>query len=340
MLEYLRMIFKYLTLKRLVNIVKTYLAYYLSILLKKVIVWGYPPILMIEPTNICNLKCPLCPSGTDQLKRPKGYMSPEIFSKLIEEVAPYTFMLIMWNQGEPFLNPNFIKMCQIAKKHNLLLLVSTNANKMPDAKEVMKAGIDRLIISADGASQETYNLYRRNGNLNTVIENVKAIVKEKKASASRLPKIIWQFIVMKHNEHEEQAIKTIAKDIGVDQLQLKTVQIYAKEDIYTFLPSNPKYRRYKIKGDNFELKYGIKNRCRRIWTQPVVNWDGEMAVCCFDKDNDFKIGNIKDNSFSSLWKSQAFYTFRKQILKNREKIEMCLNCGEGVSLKIKSQEKD
>ncbi len=338
MLEYFRMIIKYISFKRLINIVLIYLSYYMSIIFRKVFVWGYPPILMIEPTNICNLKCPLCPSGTDQLKRPKGYMNLDTFKTIIKEVSPYSFMLIMWNQGEPFLNPDFIEMCQIAKAHNMLLLVSTNANRMPDAKEILKAGIDRLIISADGASQETYNLYRKNGDLSKVIENVKAIVAEKKVRGSRLPRIIWQFIVMKHNEHEEKKIKELALDLEVDQLQLKTVQIYAKEDIYNFLPENPKYRRYKIKGDNFELKYGIKNRCRRIWTQPVVNWDGEMAVCCFDKDNDFKIGNIQNHSFKHLWKSKPFNAMRKRILTDRKQIEMCRNCGEGVSLKIKNKD--
>ncbi|HPK41759.1 MAG TPA: SPASM domain-containing protein, partial [Candidatus Cloacimonadota bacterium] len=119
--------------------------------------------------------------------------------------------------------------------------------------------------------------------------------------------------------------------------QLKTVQIYAKDDIYTFLPNNPKYRRYKITGDDFELKYGIKNRCRRIWTQPVVNWDGEVAVCCFDKDNDFKIGNIQQQSFKNLWHGKEYNKFRRQILKDRAKIDMCKNCGEGVSLKIKNK---
>jgi len=331
------MIFKYMTVKRLLNLFKSYTSYYLSIVLKIPIVWGYPPILMIEPTNICNLKCPLCPSGTGQLKRPKGYMTLDTFKKTIKEVSPYTFMLIMWNQGEPFLNKDFIEMCKIAKQHNMLLLVSTNANLLPSAKEIVAAKIDRLIVSADGASQETYNKYRRNGELSIVVENIDAIIKEKNIAKSKLPKVIWQFIVMKHNEHELEKIKNITDKIGVDQLQLKTVQIYEKEDINKFLPNNPKYRRYKVRGNNFELKYGIKNRCRRIWTQPVINWDGELAVCCFDKDNDFKIGNINEHLFKELWKNKSFYNFRAQILKDRAKIEMCKNCGEGISLKIKSK---
>ncbi len=330
------MMFKYITLKRLLNLFKSYFAYFLSLIFRKAIVCGYPPIVMIEPTNICNLKCPLCPSGLDQLKRTKGYMSLETYKKLIDEIAPHVIMLIMWNQGEPFLNKDFIKMCQYAKEKNLYLLVSTNANILPSSDDIVRSGIDRLIISADGASQETYNQYRINGQLSKVVENVKELVQSKKQFNTNLPQIIWQFIVMKHNEHEIASIKQLTTEIGVDQLQLKTVQIYAKEDVFNFLPQNPKYRRYKITGQNFELKYGIKNRCRRIWTQPVINWDGEMAICCFDKDNQFKIGNIKDKSFIDLWKNKAFNQMRNSILKNRSQYEICRNCGEGISLKIKN----
>lgn len=330
------MMFKYLTFKRLVNLFCSYFAYFLSLVFRKAIVWAYPPIVMIEPTNICNLKCPLCPSGLDQLQRNKGYMTFESYKKLIDEISPHVIMLIMWNQGEPFLNKDFLKMCAYAKEKNLYLLVSTNANILPESDDIVKSGIDRLIISADGATQETYNQYRINGQLEVVIDNVKKIVASKERLKSRLPQIIWQFIVMKHNEHEIKAIKNITSDIGVDQLQLKTVQIYSKEDVFNFLPENPKYRRYKISGQNFELKYGIKNRCRRIWTQPVINWDGEMAICCFDKDNQFKIGNIKDHTFIELWKNKAFNRMRNAILKNRSQFEICRNCGEGISLKIKN----
>lgn len=335
MFEYLNMTLKYMTPRRLHNILSIYFSYYLSSLTKKLFVWGLPPIVMIEITNYCNLKCPLCPSGTDQLKRPRGYMDLETFRKIVDEVHEYAFMLILWNQGEPFLNKDFVEMCKIASNKNLLLLVSSNANHMPDIKGLVESGIDRLIISADGATQDTYNKYRRNGELHKVIKNVTDIVEMKRKLKSKLPKVIWQFIVMKHNETEVEEIKKITKEIGVDKLQLKTVQIYAKEDIHTFLPTNPKFRRYKVEGDNFELKYGIKNQCRRLWTQPVINWDGEVAVCCFDKDNEIKIGNIKDKSLKELWTSPAFQKMRKKILTDRKSIEMCRNCGEGVSLKIK-----
>ncbi len=324
--------FRIFTWKRLFNSLLKYASYGLSIITGKAFVWGMPGVIMIEPTNICNLKCPMCPSGNGSLKRAKGYMEFDLYKKIIDEVSEYAFMVILWNQGEPFLNKDMVKMIKYAHSKRLYTLVSTNANIMPSAEDIVDSGLDRLIVSLDGASQETYNQYRINGEIDKVIENVKKLVAAKKKKNSIFPKILWQFIVMKHNEHEIEPIRKLAKELGVDSLSLKTVQIYEKDDIKNFLPENPKYRRYKISGDDFELKFGIKNRCRRIWDQPVINWNGEMAVCCFDKDIDFPVGNVRTNSVKSIFKNKKFQKMRNTILTDRKSIKMCRNCGEGVKL--------
>lgn len=328
---------KTLTFKRLWNLIKNQTSFLISNLLRKSVIWGYPPVLMIEPTNICNLKCPLCPSGNGSLKRERGYMDFEIFKKTIDEVKDKTMMLILWNQGEPFLNKQFLKMVKYASDTGLFILVSTNGNYIPDAEEIVQSGLDSLIVSLDGTTQEVYNKYRVNGNLSEVLRNAHKITNAKKKLKSKTPIVKWQFIVMKHNEHQIEDIKKLAKEIEVDQLQLKSVQIYSKEDVKNFLPNNPKYRRYRINGDNFELKYGIKNKCKRLWRQPVVNWTGEMAVCCFDKDIDYKVGNIKDSKLIDIWKGDKFNKMRQTILTDRQSIPMCRNCGEGVKLKIKEK---
>ena len=305
--------------------------------MKKSIFWGFPPVVMIEPTNICNLKCPLCPSGNDTLKRSKGYMNILTFEKIIDEIKDRSFMVVLWNQGESFLNKDFLKMIKYASERGLFTLVSTNANIELNAEEIIHSGLDSIIVSLDGATQEIYNKYRINGDLSKVIKNVDNLVETKKRLKSSKPIIRWQFLVMKHNEHEIDDIKKLADKHGVNNLELKTVQIYSKEDVYNFLPINPRYRRYKIQGDDFELKFGIKNRCRRIWTNAVVNWDGEVAICCFDKDVKFKIGNIKETSLSKIWKNESIQKIRNLILTNRKEIPICRNCGESVKLKIQEK---
>ena len=327
-------------MKRLGNIIKIYSSLGLSNLLKRPIVWGYPPAVFIETTNICNLKCPLCPSGNGTLERAKGYMEFSTFTKIIDEIKEKCFMVILWNQGEPFLNKEFLEMVKYASDAGLFTLVSTNANILPPAEEIVKSGLDSMIVSFDGTTQETYNKYRVNGDLDVLKQNVNALVKAKKKLHSSTPLIRQQFLVLKHNEHQIEDMKVMAKELGVDNLEFKTAQIYAKEDVYTFLPENPKYRRYKISGDDdFELKFGIKNRCSRIWTKPVINWNGEVAICCFDKDIEFKVGNVLDQPFGEIWRNASFQKMRQNIFDHREKIDICRNCGEGVKLRIKKVEK-
>ncbi len=322
---------------RLVNAIKIYSSLFISNISKKAVVWGYPTAVMIEPTNICNLKCPLCPSGNGTLQRAKGFMDFEVYKSIIDQICRYSYLVVLWNQGESFLHPQFVEMIDYANSKGLYTLSSTNANTDLDAEKIVKSGLDRLIVSMDGTTQETYNKYRVNGKLDKVIDNIKAIREAKKRLKSSTPIVELQFLVLRHNEHEIDDIRKLAKELEVDQLRLKTAQIYSKEDITTFLPLNPKFRRYKIIDGDFELKFGIKNRCKRIWENPVINWNGDMAVCCFDKEASIKLGNIKEQSFKQLFQGKRFNSFRQAILKNRSKFEVCRNCGEGVRLSIETK---
>ncbi len=335
LIEKIRFIRKSLTWRRLLNACQVYASYILSLIIRKAVYWGSPPIIMIEPTNICNLKCPLCPSGNGTLQRAKGYMDFSVFKKIIDEIHKTAFMVVLWNQGEPYLNNDFNKMVKYASQKKLFTLVSTNANLKYDPEEIIRSGLDSMIISLDGTTQETYNKYRINGELDKVLGNVRRIVAARKKLKRKNPLLRWQFLVMKHNEHELDRIKAISSQIGVDVLELKSIQIYHKDDIKNFLPQNPRYRRYKVKGDDFELKYGIRNRCRRIWTNAVVNWNGDVAICCFDKDGEFQIGNVKEEKLVKIWKNKNIMKVRNQILQDRKQISICRNCLEGVSIKLK-----
>jgi len=309
--------------------------YGLSLALRKPLVHFYPPILMLEPTNICNLHCPLCLTGNGKLLRPKGMMSLPLFQKICREVQDKIGMLILWNQGEPFLNPDFYAMLEFAAKQKFYTMTSTNASLELNIERLVKSGLHKIIISMDGITAETYNKYRINGNFELVLKNMQDLVLMKEKLHSSKPYIVWQFLIMKHNENEIEEVQKMAKELKIDKLEFKTTQIYSSEDI-TFLPSNHKYSRYLQEGNIFTLKTKVKNRCRRLWTQPVINWDGEMNICCYDKNGSIKIGNIQEHSFSELWWGEKMQKMRKEVLINRAKYDICRNCGEGIVQKIKT----
>ena len=319
----------YLKEKRLKNLIGNYWDYYASLRCKKSIVRHYPAALMIEPTNICNLKCPLCPSGNGSLKRARGMMELGFYQQIVDQVADKTGMLILWNQGESFLNPQFYQMLLYAAQKGFYTLASTNASLDLDHEAILRSGLSKLIISMDGISKASYDQYRINGNFEKVLYNLKELMRLKKKTGAKSPRIVWQFIVMKHNEHEIEEVKRLAKEYQVDKLELKTAQIYSVEDL-KYLPTDHKYSRYQYDAESFQLKTRLLNRCRRLWNQPVINWDGELSICCYDKDLLFRIGNLKEHSFEALWFGEGMQRMRQNILNNRSQIGICQNCGEGI----------
>lgn len=308
----------------------SWLDYRHSLARKKIVLNHFPPALMIEPTNICNLKCPMCPSGNGSLSRNRGMMSLELFTQIIDQVYCKIGILMLWNQGESFLNPQFYNMLSYAQSKHLFTVISTNASLELDVSRLAKLGIGKLIVSMDGISEETYDRYRINGNYQKVLSNLKALAAEPSLKDS----LVWQFIMMRHNEHEIPKVKALAAELGVKRVEFKTVQIYSEADL-AFLPHNPKYSRYKLTGSGFELKTQILNRCRRLWTQPVINQDGEFSICCYDKDLSLPIGNLAQKSFEELWFSPRINRIREQILKDRRSIPICNNCGEGIVQRVK-----
>jgi radical SAM protein with 4Fe4S-binding SPASM domain len=213
---------------------------------------------------------------------------------------------------------------------------STNAHYLTDeaAKKTIESGLDRLIISIDGTTQQVYEQYRVGGKLNKVLEGAANIVKWKKELKSTTPFIIFQFLVVRHNEHQIQEVKKLAKEIGVDDIWFKTAQVYDYEnDPNGLIPTNEKYSRYKknIKG-KMVFKGNNKNHCWRLWHDPVITWNGAVVPCCFDKDGKHQLGNLNEQSFKELWKNGTYNQFRNKILDSRQNIDICANCSEGVKV--------
>jgi radical SAM protein with 4Fe4S-binding SPASM domain len=293
---------------------------------------GFPISMAIEPTTSCNLRCPECPSGLRQFTRPTGMLEPAFFKKTIDEVYKDLVYLTFYFQGEPFLNPNFLEMVKYASEKGVYTSTSTNAHYLSreQAIKTVNSKLDRLIISIDGTTQETYEQYRVGGNLNKVIEGTRNIVKAKKELKSRTPHVVFQFLVVKPNEHQLDDVKTLASQLGVDEVLFKTAQVYDFKNGNPLIPNNARYSRYRKYNDG---TYGIKNKfldeCWRMWSSCVVTWDGLVVPCCFDKDASHPMGDLKCESFKNLWRSSVYQGFRNKVLNSRDQIDICKNCSEG-----------
>lgn len=293
---------------------------------------GFPIAISIEPTTSCNLRCPQCPSGLRQFTRDTGMLETDLNKKIIDELKSTLTYITYYFQGEPYLNTDFLSMVSYASQHNIYTATSTNAHYLtPEISEAtVQSGLKRLIISLDGTSQETYSKYRIGGNLEKVLEGTKNIVEAKK-KAGYGPHIIWQFIVFGHNEHELEEIKMLANEYGVDELGIKTAQVYDFETNLDLIPDNEKYARYSKNGVP-KIKNKLLNHCWRLWHSCVVTWDGKIAPCCFDKDASHQFGDLTTTSFKEIWQNSQYNGFRKLVLKSRKNIDICQNCTEGTKI--------
>lgn len=325
---------KNLTLPRLHNALKVFSSYYVSRMIRKPVHWGKPISFSIEPTTSCNLRCPQCPSGLRSFSRPTGMIEQDIFESAVNSLYRTSGYMTFYFQGEPYLHPRFSEMVSFASEKKIYTATSTNAHFLSreNAEKTVKSGLDRLIISIDGCDQETYAKYRTGGKLNKVLEGTRELMQAKKRLNSGTPHVIWQFIVFAHNEHQLDMIKELAGEFEVDELAVKTAQVYDYETGNSLIPTQDKYSRYKKVQDGYRLNAGLLNHCWRLWNSCVITWDGSVVPCCFDKDASNKLGSLKENSFESVWKGPAYKKFRGSLLKGRKNIDICRNCSEGVSV--------
>ncbi|WP_425550438.1 SPASM domain-containing protein [Algivirga pacifica] len=323
------------SLKKVMNGVRLLGSYYLSKWSKQNIHGGMPISVAFEPTTSCNLRCPECPSGLRSFSRPTGMLSASFFQEKIDELAPYLLYLTFYFQGEPYLHPNFLEMVSYANKKKIYTATSTNAHYLSSeqAKKTVESGLNRLIISIDGTTQETYSAYRVGGKLHKVIEGTREVVRWKKQLNSPTPHIIFQFLVVRPNEHQIEEVHQLAKELGVNEVKLKTAQIYDYEQGSPLIPTLDQYSRYAKKNDStYQIKNPLDHSCWKMWHSCVITWDGKIVPCCFDKDAHHQLGDLSQKRFREEWKSPAYQKFRQQLLKGRSQIEICKNCTEGTKV--------
>ena len=282
-----------------------------------------PIDVTIEPTNICNFSCPLCPRT--KLTRKYGSMSIEHFKHIIDTL-PWSVRLVeLYLLGEPLMAKDIFLMIKYARSKGLLVRISTNASYLEKfTNQILESGLSQMIVSVDGATEETYKQYRIGGDFPKVIQGIKHFMEEKKKMGVQDPQVIFQFIVMKHNEHEIEAVKELAKKLGVDHLQLKRVSMMDnRRDIKVqeslkkrFLPTNQRFVRDSFKNTKLDP-------CRWAFSAQVLQ-DGRVTSCCYDGDGKHVKGNAFEQDFKKIFRSEEYSKMRKAII--AQKLDICKGC--------------
>jgi radical SAM protein with 4Fe4S-binding SPASM domain len=256
----------------------------------------------------------------------------DLFRRVVDELAPTLSYLTFYFQGEPYLHPQFLDMVQYAAGKKIYTATSTNAHYLSpeNAEATVASGLDRLIISIDGASQGTYQAYRVGGSFEKVIAGTRHIMAAKKKLRASTPRVIFQFLVVRPNEHEIPAVFRLARELVVDEVKLKTAQIYNYKNGSPLIPLADRYARYRLQPDGtYAIKNTFADHCWKMWHSCVITWDGRVVPCCFDKDARHVLGIAGDTPFADIWFGPQYQAFRRQLFRARSEMDMCRNCTEG-----------
>ena len=294
--------------------------------------FGRPVVAQVEPANYCNLSCPLCMTTSETSSRPRSLLPFEDFRRFLDDAGDHLLLIVLWNWGEPFLHPEIFRMIAAAKEKGILVHTSTNGNIPFDearAEKLVDSGLDTMIFGVDGACQETYGLYRKGGDLEKVWENIRTVLRVRAARGSAVPRVNLRFVVMKHNEREIPRMREIARELRVDFLSFKTVDMppaRGSDLDPRYAPGAERYRRYAYEGRGFRH---VRRPfvCFRPWKRITLDALGEIIPCEYDYKNIHSFGTIAGGASAvSLWKGKKARAFRKHFRFGRNDFYFCRDC--------------
>jgi radical SAM protein with 4Fe4S-binding SPASM domain len=294
-----------------------------------------PPLpiqVNIEVSSICNLRCPVCPTGAGSLKRAKPLMSYEDFKKIIDEIKWFTGKVYLHNYGEPFLNKDLLKMITYAKDAGLYVKLSTNGeffHSREYARTFVESGVDYLFVSVDGKDQETHEKYRIGSDFDKVTEGFKFLTAAKKEVESSTPVIELQFLRTKNNEHQRDQMKNFAEQLGANVYAERIFGACSGDKALAekYISDDPESTLLRVK-ESGTIDYAGEyiNYCHWVTAFMVINSDGAVSPCIEDPFVEHTMGNIHEQSIKDIWKGKEYKKLREKIKTNRKNITVCNSC--------------
>ncbi len=326
-----------------------------------------PPAISVELSSRCNLACPECVTGTGLIRRTSGFISYDLAASVAACFRSRALSSWLSFQGEPMMHPEFFRILELFR--GMHPVISTNGHFLDKENCAMLAAspLEKIIISYDGVTPESYVIYRIGGDHLLVTGGVRLLAETIRQRGSKL-QIILQFLVHRGNEHEIPAAAAFARSVGA-RFRVKSMQVLDPARAGDWMPADNRLARYAC-GEAGALKPPIddgtgyasgENRdrslprrgmadhavgegsirkpagppsrgCRRMWTSAVITTDGDVVPCCYDKNGLHVMGNIAEQSFREIWRGERYRAFRDCVMKDRKQIEICSNCPEGLRL--------
>jgi len=331
---------RYLTAGKLLNIAVVNVEY----LLRRERLLGLPYDIKIEPTNRCGGGCRLCPTGQGLQGRAKGVMPFERFERLVEQIRDHAYVLDLSNWGDPLASPEIYRMIRCAHDARIWTYLSSTLalfDPARDAEMLIRSGLDMLNVSLHAATPETCRHYQPGRWLQADLDKLRALLETRRRLGSRTPIVRLFFVVTRHNEHEIEPFRQLARELDCQavfapaSLNLRFLgrdrnladrkwpperkRQVARELAETWLPRDPQwiapwYRRSVEELIDFQpTGAGKPYRCDWPWRRTVINWDGGVAACCGVFDPRHDLGNVGERPLREIWNGPAYRAARRSF---------------------------
>jgi radical SAM protein with 4Fe4S-binding SPASM domain len=279
----------------------------------------------------------MCPTGLDVLTRRKGRMDLDGFARLLDQVERTVVIMTFWGWGESSLHPDLFRMIRLAHDRGVITMLTLNGTKL-EADALIDSGLDYLVVSFDGLTEEAYAPVRRGGDLEAAKAGIRALADAKRRRGVEHPRANMGFIVTRLNEHQVPGLLEAARAIGFDGARPKYLHVATRQNAEELRPRDPRLRgEVGIKGPGRSIekdipgvvKLPVPDGCGLLWHYSMVYWDGTMVPCCYDWDAEQKLGNAFHDDFRALWHGPLYREFRRKVMHEKQTIGLCKECNGG-----------
>lgn len=299
--------------------------------------------LYLEPTTSCNLHCTTCIRNI--WGDPEAMMEWKTFKRILSglDAFPVLERVIFTGFGEPLAHPRFLEMVTAVRARGLAVTVGSNGLLLTEktAQELVALGVDRLVISVDGARPETYAGIR-GAMLKEVIANIQRLNEAKRRLGSLIPQVGIEFVALKSNVGELGELARLAMHLNAARVLVTNVLPYTAEMreqmLYGYEPVPPfKAEGFPVRVDDWvtwgtlelpRMHWGAERRCRFVQDRSMVmGWDGGAAPCYALSHNysyyaidgrqkqvsRYILGNVEKTSLADIWMSEDYVRFRSDV---------------------------
>lgn len=290
---------------------------------------------LIDIISTCNLSCPTCPQGQKPNNIRGGQMKPDLFRKIISKLKsdfPHLKNICLYNWTEPLLHNKLPEFVEIVKKAGFECDLSANLNHIKNLEAVIKKDPDHIRVSLSGFTQEIYQIGHRNGNIETVKQNMRTLSNLIKKYHSSF-KVTVIYLKYKHNLSEIPAMKEYALSLGFD-FQTFWSYLMPIEMLLQYLHTPEKIDKTmmdivkSLGNEPHEFLNSLKphgdGRCHLLENQLVLNSDGQVQLCCA--------------SLTPIYLKETYLDLTpEQIFTRRHSADMCRTCmKEGIHTMVRT----